>query len=406
MSAASQSTRVVTIGESGPTQQQIIAALSSSSITNEFDLVDVLQPSEDLIRDIRSANANIVLVDHQVGPDSFLDVIDDIGSQLPEVAIIAIIPSNDSIIAQQVMLAGARAFLIHPFTQVNLLSVMRRVRDLESRRISTAASLARKGPGQVEQLKTIVVYSPRGGVGCTTVATNLAISLHEKTDQRVLLVGGKLFFGHLGIMLNIRTTNTIADLIPHSTHMDDSLVYDVVSLHASGIYVLVDPFDIQVAQGIRPQDLYNVIQGLQRLFDVIIIDVGNSLTDNTVTLMDMADRILIVTTPDFASLHDTTRFTQITKSLAYPQEKLFYILNRTDMPGGVKTKDVLPVLNAEFFPIPDGGPNVLRSINRGIPLVLRYPRNPATQAIQKLANQFTELLTGSLTAVPSDGMFS
>jgi pilus assembly protein CpaE len=406
MSAASQTTRVATIGESGPTQQQIIAALSSSSVSSEFDLVEVLQPSDDLIRDIRSSNATIVLVDHQVGPESFLDVIDDIGSQIPEVAIVAIIPSNDSIIAQQVMLAGARAFLIHPFTQVNLLSVMRRVRDLESRRISTAAPSGKKGTGQVEQLKTIVVYSPRGGVGCTTIATNLAISLHEHSDTRVLLVGGKLYFGHLGIMLNIRTTNTIADLIPHSAHMDESLVYDVITRHASGIYVLIDPFDIQVAQGIRPQDLYSVLQGLQRMFDVIIIDVGTTLTDNTVTMMDMADRILVVTTPDFASLHDTTRFTQITKSLAYPQDKLFYILNRTDMPGSVKTKDVLPVLNTEFFPIPDGGPNVLRSINRGIPLVLRYPRNDAAQAIQKLAIQFTELLTGSLTAVPSDGTFS
>jgi pilus assembly protein CpaE len=406
MSASNQPTKVVTIGETGPTQQQIIAALSSSTISNEFDLVEVLQPSEDLIRDIRSAGPGIVLVDHHVGPESFLDVIDDIGSQIPEIAIVAIIPSNDSIIAQQVMLAGARAFLIHPFTQVNLLSVMRRVRDLESRRGSPLAPAVQTGAGQIEQLKTIVVYSPRGGVGCTTVATNLAISLHEKTDQRVLLVGGKLFFGHLGIMLNIRTTNTIADLIPHASHMDDSLVYDVINRHATGIYVLVDPFDIQVAQGIRPQDLFAVIQGLQRMFDVIIIDVGTSLTDNTVTMMDMADKILVVSTPDFASLHDTTRFTQITKSLAYPQDKLFYILNRTDMPGAVKTKDVMPVLNTEFFPIPDGGPNVLRSINRGIPLVLRYPRNPATQAIQKLANQFTEFLSGSLTAVPSDGMFS
>jgi pilus assembly protein CpaE len=406
MSASNQPTRLVTIGESGPTQQQIIAALSSSSVTNEFDLVDVLQASEDLIRDIRSANPGIVLVDHQVGPESFLDVIDDVGSQLPEVAIVAIIPSNDSIIAQQVMLAGARAFLIHPFTQVNLLSVLRRVRDLESRRISAAGPAAPGKVGQIEQLKTIVVYSPRGGVGCTTIATNLAISLHERSDKRVLLVGGKLTFGHLGIMLNIRTPNTIADLIPHSTHMDDSLVYDVVTRHASGIYVLVDPFDLQVSQGIRPQDLFNVIQGLQRMFDVIIIDVGTSLTDNTVTLMDMADRILVITTPDFASLHDTTRFAQITKSLAYPDAKLFYILNRTDLPGGVKTKDVLPVLNKEFFPIPDGGANVLRSINRGIPLVLRYPRNPATQAIQKLAIQFTELLSGTLTSIPSEGTFS
>jgi pilus assembly protein CpaE len=404
MSASTKPTNVVTIGESGPTQQQIIAALSSSSITNEFDLVEVLQPSEDLIKDVRSANPGIVLVDHQVGPESFLDVIDDVGSQIPEVAIIAIIPSNDSIIAQQVMLAGARAFLIHPFTQVNLLSVLRRVRDLEGRRVSVASPTALRGTGQIDQLKTIVVYSPRGGVGCTTVATNLAISIHERSNNRVLLVGGKLFFGHLGIMLNIRTTNTVADLVPHASHMDESLVNDVVTRHASGIHVLIDPFDLQVAQGIRPQDLYSVVVGLQRMYDMIIIDVGTTLNDNTVTLMDMADRILVVSTPDFASLHDTTRFTQITKSLAYPQDKLFYILNRTDMPGGVKTKDVLPVLNAEFFPIPDGGPNVLRSINRGIPLVLRYPRNPTTQAIQKLANQFTEFLSGTLSPVPSDGM--
>jgi len=405
MSASNQPMRVVTIGEPGPTQQQIIAALSSSSTQTEFDLAEVVRPSDELVRDLRSANPQIVLVDHQVGPESFLDVIDEIGSQIPEVAIIAIIPSNDSIIAQQVMLAGARAFLIHPFTQVNLLSVLRRVRDLEGRRFSQSPAAPGK-TGQVEELKTIVVYSPRGGVGCTTIATNLAISLYAETNKRVLLVGGKLFFGHLGIMLNIRTNNTIADLIPHSAQMDESLVYDVVTRHASGIYVLLDPFDLQVAQGIRPQDLFNVMQGLQRLYDVIIVDVGSALTDNTVTLMDMADRIIVVTTPDLASLHDTTRYTHITGSLSYPQNKLFYVLNRTDLSGGVKTKDVLPVLNKEFFPIPDGGPNVVRSINRGIPLVLRYPRNPASRAIQKMASQFTQLLTGELTTVPADGIFS
>ena len=267
------------------------------------------------------------MIDHQVGPELILDVIDEVGDHFPDAALVAIIPANNSVIAQQVMLAGARAFLIHPFTQVNLLSVLRRVRDLESRRVTSAPRGFTNSIEQTQGIKTIVVYSPRGGTGCTTIATNLAISLYEKSKNRVLLVGGKLSFGHLGVMLNIRTNNTIADLIPYAAQMDADLVNDVVTRHVSGIHVLVDPFDLQVAQGIRPQELYNVIQGLQRMFDVLVIDVGSSLTENTVTLMDMADRIVVVTTPDLASIQDTTRYIQITRSLSYPNDKLYYILN-------------------------------------------------------------------------------
>jgi pilus assembly protein CpaE len=404
MSASPQLTRLVTIAESGPTQQQIVAALSSTATLDEFELVDTLEPSEDLVRQVRAANPDLVLIDHQLGAESFLDVIDEIGDHLPDIAIVAIIPSNDPIIAQQVMLAGARAFLIHPFTQINLLSVLRRVRDVERRRSTITTARETQVRGASQPMKTIAVYSPRGGSGCTTIATNLAIALYAETNQRVLLVGGKLFFGHLGIMLNIRTNNTIADLIPHATNMDESLVHDVVTRHASGIYVLVDPFDIQIAQGIRPQDLFNVMQGLQRMYDIVVVDVGTTLNDNTVTIMDMADLILLVTTPDLASLHDTTRFTQITKALAYPQEKIQYILNRTDLQGGVKTKDVLPVVNQGYFPIPDGGSNVVRSINRGVPLILRYPRNPVSRALHKLAQQCHRQTAGVPAGLPSDGL--
>jgi len=404
MSASKNINRVVTIGRSSPTQQQIVAAISGSSTADEFELTDVLEPSENLIAEIRATTPNIILIDHQVGPESILDVIDEVGDNFPDAAIVAIIPADDSVIAQQVMLAGARAFLIHPFTQVNLLSVLRRVRVLERRRAATSHQPLADSVDQSRGIKTIVVYSPRGGTGCTTIATNLAISLHEKTKKRVLLVGGKLSFGHLGVMLNIRTNNTLADLIPYASQMDNDLVNDVITRHASGIHVLLDPFDLQVAQGIRPQELYNVVQGLQRMFDVVVVDVGSPLTENTVTLMDMADRILVVTIPDLASIQDTTRYIQVTRSLSYPIDKLYHVLNRTDIEGGVKTKDISPVLNQEFFPIPDGGPNVLRCLNRGVPLVTKYPRSQTSRAFKDMANQFSENLFDPSTKLPVDGM--
>jgi pilus assembly protein CpaE len=166
----------------------------------------------------------------------------------------------------------------------------------------------------------------------------------------------------------------------------------------------LDPFDLQVAQGIRPQELYNVLQGLQRMFDVLVVDVGSPLTENTVTLMDMADRILVVTTPDLASIQDTTRYIQVTRSLTYPNDKLYHVLNRVDMEGGIKTKDISPVLNQDYFPIPDGGPNVLRCLNRGVPLVIKYPRNQASRAVKEMANQFSENLYNPSKNLPGDGM--
>jgi pilus assembly protein CpaE len=384
MTAANNPTRVVAIGEPNPTQDQIVNALGASAQT-DFQLVDVIVPSENLVRDIRAADPKLLIVDYQTGEKSILDIIDDLSLQIPEIAIVAIIPGNDSLVAQQVTLAGARAFLVHPFTQVNLLSTLRRVREIEMRHARIQPEAPVVSDEQYQPLKMIAVYSPRGGVGCSTVAVNLAVALKERSNQRVLLLGGKLFFGHLGLMLNLRTNNSIADLIPHAAQLDNGLVQDVVAGHISGIDVLLDPFDFQVAQGIRPQELYNILGGLKKLYDYIVIDTGSALTENAVTIMDTADRILLLTTPEMAALHDTKRFIEISRSLDYQPGKMMIALNRAGLKGGVKSKDVAVSLNQELFTeIPNDEAKVLMSLNRGIPLLIRYPRSPASKAIREL----------------------
>jgi pilus assembly protein CpaE len=105
-----------------------------------------------------------------------------------------------------------------------------------------------------------------------------------------LLLEGKLFFGHLDVLLNLRTHNTLADLVPHANALDEGLVRDVVAEHVSGIEVLLGPADLQIAQGIRPQDLFAVISSLQRYYDYIVIDAGSLLNDNIVTLLDALTR--------------------------------------------------------------------------------------------------------------------
>ncbi|MGE5122961.1 MAG: AAA family ATPase [Acidobacteriaceae bacterium] len=383
MNPANKQIRVVALCDQGSTQQQITEALSAQ---NEFALIDVLASKEMLARQIRSMEPDIILVDSQLGGESTMDIIDDLAIQFPTAAVIAILPTNDPLVAQQVMLAGARAFLIAPFSQINLVSTLRRVSELEGRRQQTKTYVPPTAPEATRSLRSATIYSPRGGTGVTSIAANTAIALAEETGKRVLLFEGKVFFGHLEVMLNLRVQNTLADLIPHATNLDEGLVRDVVTPHPSGIHVLLAPSNVQVAQGIRAEDIYNVYMGVSRHYDYTIVDAGGPLNDISVTLMDAADRILLVTTPDLASLHDTSRFLQLSRSLAYPVDKILMILNKAGSEGGVKLHDIESVLHTQVYhQIANDPANVLRSINRGIPFLVYYPRSNASKSIQHLA---------------------
>lgn len=376
-------TRVLAIVDHGPIEQQIIDALRAQT---EFTLSPVANSVERLSREVHAAEPDIILIDDEVGGQNTLDQIDDLALQVPDAAVIAILPSDNPVLAQQVTLAGARAFLIEPFTQINLLSTLRRVRDLEMRRTKTVSQKAQDMVSSSAAVHTISVFSPRGGVGTSTIAINLAIALLEESGARVLLVEGKLIFGHLGVMLNLRSQNTIADLIPHISSLDEDLLKDVVVQHASGLSVLLAPRDLQVSQGIKPDDIFNILVNLRKYYDYIVIDAGSILNENTVTMLDASDKILLVSSPELAALHDTSRFIQIGQSLAYPADKTLLVLNRSGMRAGIRNNDIEAALHLHLFTqIPEDIDSALRSLNRGIPMYIRYPRSPASRAFKLLA---------------------
>jgi pilus assembly protein CpaE len=385
MSPANRQIRVVALCDPGATQQQIIETLKTQS---EFTLVDILSSKEMLTRQIRAAEPDILLVDSQLGNESTMDIIDDLALQFPTAAIVAILPSNDPVVAQQVMLAGARAFLITPFSQINLISTLRRVTELEGRRQQSQSYIPSQMPEATRLLRSVTFYSPRGGTGVTSLAANTAISLAEETGKKVLLFEGKVFFGHLEVILNLKVQNALSDLIPHAANLDENLIRDVICPHPSGIHVLLAPANVQIAQGIRAEDIYNIFVGVSRYYDYIVVDAGGPLNDISVTLMDAADRILLVSTPDLATLHDTSRFLQLSRSLGYPTEKILMILNKAGIEGGVKLKDIETVLHTQVYhQIAYDPANVLRSINRGIPFLVYYPRSNASKSIQQLAKK-------------------
>jgi pilus assembly protein CpaE len=389
MNPANKQIRVVALCDPGTTQQQITEALNSQ---NEYVLADILTSKEMLAKQLHTTEPDIILVDSKLEGESTMDIIDDLALQFPNSSVVAVLPTNDPLVAQQVMLAGARAFLITPFSQINLVSTLRRVSELEGRRQQTKMYVPSTATEATRPLRSVTIYSPRGGTGVTSIAVNTAIALAEETGKKVLLFEGKVFFGHMEVMLNLRVQNSISDLIPHATNLDEGLVRDVVTPHPSGIHVLLAPSNVQIAQGIRAEDIYNIFMGVSRFYDYVVVDAGGPLNEISVTLMDATDRILLVTTPDLASLHDTSRFIQLSRSLAYPMDKILMLLNKAGAEGGVKLHDIETVLhNQVYHQIPNDPANVLRSINRGVPYLINYSRSNASKSIQQLARNLTSI---------------
>jgi pilus assembly protein CpaE len=351
----------------------------------DFEFIGQLEFSDSLFEELASIKPEIVLLACTPGLEEIEEIIDKITIQFPHTSVIAAIPEDKSKCANQIMLSGARAFLTSPYSSDELISTLARVRELQQRTLEVASRgvIDEEGEEPGQSANTFVVFSPRGGSGCTTLATNLAIGLHKAGRKKVLLVDGKILFGHVDLFLNLKTYNSLINLTTHAGGLDENLINNVVERHTSGIFVLTSPEEISVAQGIRPDDLYHVLLELNKMYSDIIIDAGSNLTENAVTLMDAADKIILIIPPDLPAIKDARRFLGICQSLNYPREKLIFVLNQHDIKSGVKVDEIEKALNTKFFAmIPSDTDSVNISINKGIPILINKSRNKVSRAIK------------------------
>ena len=394
--------RLLALVEGEEIKEQLNQALEDQDEL-DYEIVE-LDEAVDVAALILKSQPDIVLVEHVQGKEMGLDIIDDLSLHNADIPVLAILAEEDSSTAQRALLAGARAFIVVPITKINLLTIVRRFLELQNRNTQAKSIQPSSTIVSALTLSTFAVFSPRGGSGASTIATNLALSIMENTGKNVLLFDGKQYFGHADVMLNLRTRNSIIDLIPHANNLDEGLISDVVLEHVSGLKVLLSPPSLQVAQGIRPEDIYNIMVAVQRMYDYVVLDGGNALSENTVTLLDSAFRILLVLQPDLASLRDVRQFLEICQSLGYPSEKILLVLNESDIQGGVKSADIESALQRKLFAtIPSESAIALRSINRGIPINIRYPKSGISKSINKMANSLIALVEKEM-ASPHVGM--
>jgi pilus assembly protein CpaE len=363
------------------------------AIANEemLKLIDRELTLKDLFQVIAETQPDVILVDFEFDPHPY-ELLDKIASENPLCAVVAILSESGMGNSDRVVLSGARAFIQYPYRADNLVTTIKRVLELMQRNQAYSSEISDLDT-TVKPRNTITVFSPKGGVGTTTIATNLAISLHKTLKEDVLLIDGKHLFGHVALYLNLRSGNSITDLIAHACMLDQTLMKQVVVKHISGIFVLPSPYSITEAQGIRPDNLFNVIQSLQQVFPYIIIDGGSNLNDNTVTYMDSSDKILLVLSSDLASMRDARQFLEISASLSYPKDKTLLILNQTGRKEDVKSEEIENILKVKIFgKNPTDESLALSSVNEGVPILLKKPHHPISKSFLDIAKELSKIL--------------
>jgi len=296
------------------------------------------------------------------------------------------------------MLAGARDFLTKPPMGDELISAVRRAGEMAqversksgkqqlTSGSSTAAPVSMSAFMPPARGKIVTVYSPKGGTGCTTIAVNLAIALHNE-DTRAVLVDANLQFGDVAVFMNEQGKNTILELAPRVDELEEDLVEDILIKHeASGVRILAAPQRPEQAEKVSADQFVKVLQYLQNIFSYIIIDTAPTLTDVILSTFDLSDIIVLVTTQEIPAIKNARLFLDLVQTMGIERDHIVFLMNRYDKRIAITPERVSENLKHEItVSIALDEKTVIPAVNRGVPFMLDNKAQPAGKGILSLA---------------------
>jgi pilus assembly protein CpaE len=356
---------------------------------SDIEVVGAAASGEESVKMAKELQPHIVLMDVKMPGMNGIAAGELICQNVPTAQIIMMSVHGDVDYLRRSMLAGAKDFLIKPFTREELVSTIRRV-HARRETIEQVPIQPLEEAKPKERGKVISVFGPKGGVGTSTIAVNLAIALQKEMGKegRVALVNGSLQFGDVGVLLNLHPTRSIADLATQGGGIDLDMVESAMIPHSSGIKALLAPPSPEMADLILPEHMKSILDEMRRAFDYIVIDTSTSLHDLMLMILDYSDKVVLITTPDVSSVKNTRLFFELTDALGYEEEKVLLVINMANRRGGISPKLIEENLRHKVaVEITMDERTVLSAINRGIPFVLDGRRKTISQSIFKLAEQ-------------------
>jgi len=387
--------RVIIVDDIAETRENIRKLLQFES---DIEVVGVARTGREGIDLTEEISPDVVLMDINMPDMDGITATETIRKEVPFAQIVILSVQGDPNYMRRAMLAGARDFLTKPPMVDELISAIRRAGKMahdEREKSSVKYQSQAAGPGMAGARSAsapmgdvIIIYSPKGGTGCTTVAVNLAVALHNP-ETPVVVVDGNLQFGDVAVMLNERSRNSIMDLAPRADELDPDVVENVLVTHSeSGVKILTAPSRPEYAENVTGDQFSKVVKYLRQMFSYVIVDTSSSLTDVVLSAMDASNLVILLVTQDIPAINNSRLFLDLADVIGINRNNIVFVMNRYDKRIAITPEKVgenlrLPVVAV----LPSDERAVVPSVNRGVPFVLgsKGRSNPISKSIFELA---------------------
>lgn len=386
--------RVLIVDDIAETRENVRKLLQFES---DIEVVGTARTGREGIQLSQEVDPDVVLMDINMPDIDGITATETIRSQSPHIQVVILSVQSDQNYMRRAMLAGARDFLTKPPMGDELISAIKRAGEMahaerEKGAKQQMAMSAASGPGgfggyqQATQGKVILVYSPKGGTGCTTIAVNLAIALNNE-DTRSVLIDGNLQFGDVAIFVNEQGKNTIVDIAPRVDDLDGEIVDDILIKHeASGIRILAAPQRPEMAEKVSPDQFVKVLQFMQKIYSYIVIDTSSILTDVILSAIDMSDVVVLITTQEIPAIKNSRLILDLMNTMGIVKDRIIFAMNRYDRRFAITPERVGENLKHEIaVAIPLDEKTAINAVNRGVPFMLDNKTQPIGKGIFSLA---------------------
>jgi pilus assembly protein CpaE len=341
---------------------KVIVEGTATTFENGFELVHKKRPM-------------VVIIEVSENIDLSLERISQILSRFSQVSIFATSLDKSSDTILKVMRAGATEYLLRPVTEADLTYALQKVGRLR---------LTRPAP-EDEAGRIFTVFGPKGGVGVTTIAINLATDIFEATKKPTILVDLDLNSGDATTFLNMKPSYTISDVTVNISRLDKSFLQGVVAKHESGIYVLAEPQKVEEGVSIAGAEIKKVLSLLKSMFKYIIID-AETISERTTIALEMSDMILLVFFMSLPGIKNMQRYLRYFDKMGLGRDRVKLVANRYVKKSDIKIEDAEKALNYPiFWAVPNDWDTTMTCLNKGITINMGAPRSQLNSSLNELA---------------------
>jgi len=396
---AGQKVKVIIVDDIAETRENVRKLLQFEA---DIDVIGAAKSGREGIEFSKEQDPDVILMDINMPDMDGISATEEILQNQPHVQVIILSVQGDQNYMRRAMLAGARDFLTKPPMADELISAIRRAGEMAQQEraknaqihaIPSASGTSVATGLSLTQGKVITIYSPKGGTGCTTIAVNLAVALHNE-DTRTTIIDGNFQYGDVAVFVNEQGKNTIIDLATRVNELDPEIVEGVMLKHAaSGVHVLAAPSRPEYSERVSGDQFAKLIDYLRQMYAYVVIDTTPLLTDITLAAIDKSDVIVLVTTQDIPSIKNARLFLDLIQTIGIERERIVFLMNRYDKRIAITPERVGDNLKQPISAvIPLDEKVVVPAVNRGVPFIMDNKTQPSARGILSLVESVREAL--------------